>query len=247
MRDRPVIGVTSSRHRGRIMWWFNRFAVWRAGGHAIRLEPHRQVDWDALDGLILGGGEDISADLYGGSIVPEIRIDPERDRLELMLLGEGLRRDLPALGICRGAQMINVHLGGSLHEEVREAFAAAPDLRTPLPRKWIRLLQESRVQSIIGKERDRVNALHHQAIDRLGRGLRVAARDEHGVVQAIECPQRAFLLGVQWHPEFMVFDPGQQKLYSALVDAARPVRLARQMQPHRANIPTDAITGRSGI
>lgn len=222
MRPRtPTIGVTTSRGRGRLMWLFNRFALWRAGARAVRLEPRRPFAAEEPQGLVLGGGDDIDADLSGAELVrPLVRLDPERDRLELELLRFAIERKLPVLGICCGAQMVNVALGGTLHGDIHDVYADAPRLRTPLPRKTIRLEPRSRLSGIIGGTRDRVNALHHQAVDRLGRGLRVAARDEHGIVQAIECPSAPFLLGVQWHPEFMVFDPGQQKVYRALAAAA---------------------------
>jgi putative glutamine amidotransferase len=225
---KPVIGVTTSRGRGRLMWWFNRFALWRAGARSIRLEPHRQFDRTTLDGLVLGGGDDIDADLYGVEVRPMVRVDPDRDALELELLQFATDQNLPVLGICRGSQMINVSLGGTLHGDIYDAYENVPRMRTPLPRKTIRLIPASRLHGIIDKSRDRVNALHHQSVARLGSGLRVAARDEHGIVQAIESRSEPFLLGVQWHPEFMVFDSGQQKLYRALVASARERKAATE-------------------
>jgi putative glutamine amidotransferase len=99
-------------------------------------------------------------------------------------------------------------------------------MRTALPRKTIMIEPDSRLGRIIGRRRDRVNALHHQSIDRLGEGLRIVARDEHQIVQAVERLAEPFLVGVQWHPEFMVFNGGQQRLFRALAAAskARAVR-----------------------
>jgi putative glutamine amidotransferase len=116
--------------------------------------------------------------------------------------------------------MINVAKGGTLHTDIYEVFEQAPRVHTPLPRKTIRVIPGRRLHEIIKKTRDRVNALHHQAVDRLGQSVEVIARDEYGMVQAIQCVSEPFVIGVQWHPEFMVFDSGQQKLYRALVNAS---------------------------
>ena len=143
------------------------------------------------------------------------------------------------LGICRGAQMINVALGGTLQGNIGSVYQGR-NVRKPLPRKSIRLMPGSRLRMIIGKSRDWVNALHHRAVAVLGRGLQVVARDDHGIVQAIECPTEPFLLGVQWHPEFLVWDSGQQRLYRALVAAART-------RGHRATPPESQATEERGL
>jgi putative glutamine amidotransferase len=203
------------------MWWFNRAALRRAGGRAERLCPGDAVDIARYDGLVIGGGDDIDAALYGGDIEPAIRIDRERDALELGLLEGALGRGLPVLGICRGAQMINVFRGGTLHESIYDAYEGIPRRRSPLPSKSIDIQSGSRLHALLRRDRDRVNALHHQSIDTLGAGLQVVARDCFGIVQAIEDSAERFLLGVQWHPEYMIGSRGQQRLFAALVAAAR--------------------------
>lgn len=217
---RPRIGVTGSRHRGRFMWWLNRFAIWRAGGRAVRVVPGAERRLDGLDGLLVGGGDDIHPELYGSDIVLTVRVDQRRDELERAAISDALSRDLPVLGICRGAQMINVVRGGTLHTDIHEAYEDVPRMRTILPRKIVRLEPGSRLFAITGCDACRVNALHHQSVDRVGDGLAVVGRDDHGIVQAIEARGHEFLLGVQWHPEFLPFHRGQQALFGALVDAA---------------------------
>ncbi len=214
-----MIGVTGSSRGGRVMWQFNRWALLRAGARPVRITPDRSDLPDGIAGLVIGGGDDIDASLYGATVEPTVRIDPERDRLELRLLDWAASRRLPLLGICRGAQMINVHRGGSLHPDIHATYGDAPRMRTPLPRKTIRIERDSRLHAVLGIGRCRVNSLHHQSIDRLGHGLRVVACDEAGIVQAVEAGE-GFHLGVQWHPEFLVLDRRQLALFRALAGAA---------------------------
>lgn len=218
---RPLIGVTTSRRGGWKIYLMHRLALARAGARSIRLLAGQPLPAEPLDGLVIGGGDDIGAELYGGHVLPDVRIDPERDKLELQLLEEALPRGLPILGICRGSQMINVALGGSLHTDIHAVYMEAPRMRTVLPRKTIHVADGSRLDSILRCNPCQVNALHHQSVDRLGRGLRIVARDESGIVQATEGTGRNFLLGVQWHPELLPFKAPQQRIFVALTDAAR--------------------------
>ncbi|MEQ8666668.1 MAG: gamma-glutamyl-gamma-aminobutyrate hydrolase family protein [Rhodospirillales bacterium] len=222
---RPVIGVTTSRHQSLLTWLCHWFAIWRAGGQARRIMPGDNVPAiGEFDGLVIGGGDDIGADLYKGELTLDIKTDPDRDRLEQRLLAEALDADLPVLGICRGSQMINIHLGGNLHRDIYEIYSEKRRLRTVLPRMDVHIEKGTKLNSILDRSSYRVNSLHHQAVDRLGDGLRIAARDDHGVVQATECTDRNFLIGVQWHPEFLILSSSQQSLFRALLDAARKRR-----------------------
>lgn len=217
-----VIGVTTSRSGGWRSFLLHRLAVWRAGGKAVRLVSGEALPpLASLTGLVIGGGDDIGAELYQGEVLPDVRVDPERDQLEVTLLRRALPAGIPTLGICRGAQMINIALGGTLHGDIYRAYANSSRMRTVLPRKRIIVEKGSRLDHILGCNPCHVNALHHQAVDRLGEGLHIVGRDEHGVVQAIESAKHRFLIGVQWHPEFLFFSASQQRLFRALLDAAR--------------------------
>lgn len=217
---RPVIGVTTSVYKSRLAWFFDWLAVWRAGGRPVRLCPGDGADPARLDGLIVGGGDDIEAHLYGGEIALDVRVDPERDRLELQLLESVVPDGKPVLGICRGAQMVNVFYGGTLHGDVQAVYEEARRMRTVLPRVTVEIDPGTRLGNILGLARCRVNSLHHQSVDRLGRGLTAVAHERSGIVQGIECADADFLVGVQWHPEFLVLSGAQQRLFGALVSAA---------------------------
>ncbi len=223
-KNKPLIGVTGSRRGSLTAWYFHKLAIWRAGGRAVRLTPRRLPKLDEvaakLDGLIVGGGDDIGPGLYGGVLDLEVRLDPERDELELKLLDLFAPTGRPVLGVCRGAQMINAHAGGTLVSDIYDHFGDVPRLRTPLPAKHVTFEPDSRLRAILGRKVCKVNSLHHQAVGALGRGLRVVGRDRWGVVQAIEGIGDRFLIGVQWHPEFLVLTPAQQRLYRSLTAAA---------------------------
>lgn len=220
MPDRkPRIGITTGDRKPRLAWFCDWLAVRRAGGRPVRISPNREVNPDTLDGLIVGGGEDIGPDLYKGKVTLGIKLDPARDRLEVKFLKRAFRKNIPVLGICRGAQMINIALGGTLHQEIGDVFRLTKNPRTVMPVKTVTLKKGTRTFDIIRRKKIRVNSLHHQSIAKLGRGLRVSGKDRHGIIQAIENPDHPFLIGVQWHPEFLIFHREQQRLFRRLVRA----------------------------
>ena len=228
---RPLIGVTTSVKGGMLSWLFNRFAVWRAGGRAVRISAGSPVFYDRLDGLIVGGGDDINAELYEGDIELNIRVDHRRDQLEQSLLVRSEKTPLPVLGICRGAQMINIHHHGTLHEDMYRIYETAPRMRTVLPRKKVNIESGSRLFQIMKKKRHRINCLHHQSINRVGKDLQVAAKDDHEIIQAIENPDHPFLVGVQWHPEYLPLSQIHQRLFRALVKKAREYAVKKFHHP----------------
>jgi len=220
-RRRPCIAVTVSARSGWRIFPLVAFNVWLAGGRAQRWQAGRPADLESgVDGLIVGGGDDISPDLYGGQIVASARLDPDRDALERRLVCGALARDIPILGICRGAQMINVALGGNLDQDAYATYTASHRVWTILPKKDIEVAPGTRLAGISGTEPMRVNSLHSQAVERLGNGLRVAARDTGGMIQAVERVEDPFALGVQWHPEHLLYARRQRALFRALVRAA---------------------------
>ncbi|MDX5376393.1 MAG: type 1 glutamine amidotransferase [Halomonas sp.] len=217
---RPLIGITTSDDKSRIAWWFDWFAVWRHGGRPLRLSPSRPQP-TVLDGLIIGGGDDIQAHLYGGEMQLDVRLDPQRDELELELMERFIPQGKPVLGICRGAQMLNVHLGGTLDPDIYTTHEGLKRRRTVLPRKTVDIVADTQLHRILKVSWCRINSLHHQAVQEAGRGIEIVARDRDGLVQGIESREHDFLIGVQWHPEWLVFNLPQQRLVRALVDAAR--------------------------
>ena len=222
MSPRPRIGVSVSAKSGWRVFPFFRLALWRAGGRAVRIQTGRERrSLAGLDGVVIGGGDDINVELYGGRLIPHAVFDDARDMLEKTLIEEAEQRCLPILGVCRGAQLVNVVRGGNLHQDIFEAYPGAREIHTPLPRKRVTIAPESRLATFYGGEPSMVNSLHKQSVDRLGHMLRAVAWDEAGVVQAIESTTKRLVIGVQWHPEYLVLSRRDHGLFVALVEAAR--------------------------
>jgi putative glutamine amidotransferase len=198
-------------------------AVERVGGVPVILAPIPPEALDALldrlSGLVLSGGPDVHPAAYGHEPHPELGpTEPDLDRFEVSLARRADARRLPTLGVCRGAQVLNVARGGTLHQHLPGHRQSAPGDRTS---HGVRLGTRSSVSSLLGRTALEVNSFHHQAIDRLGDGLRACGRSDDGVVEAIEDPGRDFVVGVQWHAECLVEDATHRRLFAALVDAAR--------------------------
>ncbi|SES05885.1 putative glutamine amidotransferase [Tranquillimonas rosea] len=225
--SRPLIGVTTSRRSGWRIFPLVQLNLLLAGGWGVRWVAGRPSDIAGVDGLIIGGGDDISPDLYGGELITSARLDPERDAMERRLVEEALTRNVPVLGICRGAQMLNVALGGDLHQNAYGVYTASRHYWTILPRKRVNVLPQTRLSELTGTQPMHVNALHSQAVNTLGDDLRVAARDSGGMIQAVERLRDPFAIGVQWHPEHLFYAHRQRSIFRALVEAATARRESR--------------------
>ena len=241
---RPLIGVTTSELRSAEGAHFAHQsepprrmlalgvayleAIAAAGGIPIILAPlpARRLESiiDRLDGICLSGGPDLEPACYGADAHPELGpTEPEVDLFELGLARAARRRGLPILAICRGMQVLNVSRGGTLVQHVPdlgdEIHHRQPDPAS-CPTHAVTLAGDSRVARLAGSERIDVNSFHHQAIDRLGAGLRPVAWADDGVIEAVEAPGDAFTVGVQWHAECLTERPEQARLFLALIDAA---------------------------
>jgi putative glutamine amidotransferase len=228
----PLIGITTyeKSERGRFELPATYVeAVQLAGGLPVLIPPV-EIDvsalLDRLDGLILAGGDDVHPKYYGGSDHPKIHnISIERDKLEIALSNLIVERQFPALCICRGVQVLNVALGGTLIEHI-------PDEPSALPHQSrydtgdrnshdIQVAPDSRLARIMDASSLHMDTFHHQAIRKPAPSLRVVATAPDGVIEGVEHPDHPFLLGVQWHPEREVSTmPSQLRLFQALVQHA---------------------------
>lgn len=239
---RPLIGITTY-HRdasgGR-----SRFhvptayvdAVRGAGGLPVLLPPGETRPAELLDvvaGLVLCGGGDIDPAQFGGPADHEAQYSTcsERDAFELDLVCEALGRGTPTLAICRGMQILNVSLGGALHVHLPDVVGESVAHRVSREQHAyhaVRLAPDSQLAVLLGGQDVRVASWHHQAVARLGAGLRAVAWAEDGTIEAVELAGRPEVVAVQWHPELQFAEPDarQRRLFEDLVERARSV--ARQ-------------------
>lgn len=233
----PLIGVTTNTSKDTPGYQLNQGyarGIEQAGGIPIplcyELNLRHLVELiDQLDGIVLTGGNDLDPSLYGQE--PDISIDlvhPRRQTFEMTLIEEAEQRKLPVLGICLGSQVINVSRGGTLHQHIPDL--PRPDalehrqLGDPGRRHDVVITPGTRLHKIIGRQSLTVNTSHHQASDRLGRGLVACAYATDGVLEAFEDTSYPFLLAIQWHPERLLDEPEHLRLFEALIQAARQGR-----------------------
>ena len=242
---RPVIAVPTALERAQYSIWdapcfllqvgYIR-ALQAAGALAVMIPPDPELVQnpdeilDRLDGLLLAGGADMDPSFYGAAPHPETSgTVPMRDEAELALARRAIERDLPVLGICRGMQLINVALGGTLHQHLPDVVGHGEHRRSvgsfENSEHDVRLEPGSLAAQVIGEELHSTKSHHHQGVDRLGEGLVVTGRSVmDDLPEALEAPESTFVLGVQWHPEA---DPEPQ-VVAAFVEEARSRRLARR-------------------
>lgn len=222
LSSQPItVAVTGPEKMFTIGWWTTRFMLSLQGLRAVYLTAGSPKLPRSIQGIIIGGGDDIEPVHYGGAVSDTLRgYDKERDRLEMQMIERARAAAIPILGICRGAQLINVVAGGTLFNNIRSMRRHTSNRRHITPVKWITLSRDSQLRSHLGVEKIKVNSLHHQAVNVLGKGLRVTGEDKDGIVQAIES-QSDFVLGVQWHPEYLPYSKYQRQVFAHFANAVR--------------------------
>jgi putative glutamine amidotransferase len=184
---------------------------------------------DVVAGLVLSGGEDVDPSRYGADPHPELGpVNCARDETEIALLARARELAMPTLAICRGIQVVNVALGGTLVQDLpserQQVASHEVDDERDSRVHGVRIEPTSRLASILGAESLGVNSIHHQAVDRLGRALRVSARADDGTVEGVESDDpRWWMVGVQWHPEELTStpEPWDRRIFAAFADACR--------------------------
>ena len=240
--NKPLIGIsTSYLHRSNglddvRLGQAYVDAVSQAGGVPVLIPSSIATEdlpvlVDSLDGLLLSGGGDISIRYFDGVDHPSIsREDANRDRTELALTRLFLAKNKPVFGICRGVQALNVAQGGTLNTDIPSQVQS--DITHDNPAEdsvatrnaivhEVKLDPNSRLAAITGSTRLQVNSFHHQGVNKAAPGANITGHAPDGTIESIEFPQYTFCLGVQWHPEWLTYQPETQALFKAFVDSAR--------------------------
>lgn len=211
-------------------------SVEQAGGAPLVLPSTRSKSTlrrylDTIEGLVISGGDfDIHPHHYGEKASKELgRLTPERTEFELELTRLALGRDLPVLGICGGAQAINVALGGSLYQDLATQLPTAAKHQQSAGKSSgghrVQVTKRTLLYSVVGCPSLEVNTTHHQAVKKAGKGLIINAAAEDGVIEGIESVRHSFVIGVQWHPErLMRRQPAQRRLFFSFLASCRRYR-----------------------
>ena len=237
---KPIIGITSAYEEEKELKHYHRTTVCidyaesivKAGGIplVIPVLNDREViksQLELVDGLLMSGGVDINPRYYNQDFLEGMKlVSPERDRHEWIILEEFLPTNKPILGVCRGMQMINVFNGGTLHQDIKNmtehTLKHIQDYLPELEVHKINIHNNSILSDLFGEELV-TNSFHHQALDKIGEGLKVVATTNDGIVEAIESKEERFLLGVQWHPEMMTARGSKSmlKIFEKFVDSSK--------------------------
>jgi putative glutamine amidotransferase len=239
-----LIGVTTSRNSS--LYGFPAFILTEAYANALLDAGAAPVmiplglDEEALDrllsrldGVLFSGGGDVHPDRYGGQPHPKVDfVDEDRDRVEALLLNHALARRMPVFGICRGLQVINVALGGTLYEDLGDQYPEAlqHDNINDQPRDYlahpVQIEKDSLLAKIVGTDRLEVNSLHHQGVRLLAPSFCATAFAPDGLIEGAELPEYPFGLAVQWHPEWMQAHQPMRRLFQEFTQAAQRYREA---------------------
>lgn len=225
---RPIIGITGNFDSNEDSFLLKSYyveSVNRAGGTAMILPPVQDDDIlecyiSVCQGFLLSGGGDIDPIYWGET--PTIglgEVCPQRDSFELNLTRKAINMKIPILGICRGCQVLNVALGGSIIQDIESDMCHEQNAPRSYPFHGIFIEKQSRLAFIIESESIQVNSFHHQAVDQPGPNVKISACAADGTAEAIEAAEHPFCIGVQWHPECLS-DTASRQLFNALVNAS---------------------------
>ena len=222
MARKTNVIITGSTKGSRSAWITSRALLSLYSVDTTFFQPCK---WDKniqMDGLLITGGVDVDPLTFNSYRHPSIvKTEPLRDAMELFLLERALKENIPVMGICRGMHLINLFMGGTLYPHIPEMNLHFEHPRSLFPSNSVTIEPGSRLHKILKTDTLKVNALHHQTLKKLGKGLIVSAKDTNSLIQAIEANDEKFILGLQWHPELMPYHWSTYRIFKAFSKEAK--------------------------
>lgn len=217
---KPLIGVCLPNKGNFFAFLFIKLNLKIQGALCVRLRPSKNnIDFKRLDGLILSGGNDIDPTLYGApKDAHNTELDKKRDTFELDMIDKAYSEELPILGICRGAQLINIYFKGNLHAKILDLDEYLIHQNSIFPIKEAKVKKESSLHKTVEEDEILINSIHNQAINKVGKDLKVSSKHK-SIIESIEKKDYPFLLALQWHPEYLIYLKEHRKIFEKFVNA----------------------------
>ncbi len=221
MDTKPLIGICLPDNGNFFAYIFIKLNLKIQGASCIRLKPSKNnIDFQKLDGLILSGGNDIDPTLYGAhKDAHNTELDKKRDTFELEMIDKAYKEELPILGICRGAQLINIYFEGNLYAKILDLDEYIIHQNSIFPIKEAKIKKNSSLHKTVKEDKIVINSIHNQAINKVGKDLDVSSTHE-SIIESIEKKDYPFLLALQWHPEYLIYLKEHRKIFEKFVKAA---------------------------
>lgn len=218
MASKKLIGITLPDKGNVFARFFIKFNLFLQGAKGISLRPsQKNIEFNKLDGIIISGGNDIDPLLYGGN--PEAHntpLDKNRDAFELEIIDKAYKKRLPILGICRGTQLINIYFNGDIYPTILDLDEYIIHKNSIFPIKAVFIKRGSKLFTILKKDTVIANSIHNQTIKTVGDTLNVSAKHEK-IIEAIEKKDYPFLIGVQWHPEYLFYLKNHRNIFKNFI------------------------------
>lgn len=222
MVRKPLIGIALPDDGNFFAEIFIKLNLRLQGANSVTFRPSKEIkNLHNIDGLILSGGNDINPQLYGANKdAHNTELDKERDAFELDLLDFAYEKQLPILGICRGAQLINIYFEGNLHAKILDLDEYLIHKNSIFPIKKAQIKDDTTLLETVEENPIVINSIHNQAINKVGEELKVSAKHE-SIIESVEKKDYPFLLAVQWHPEYLIYLKEHRNIFKKLVEHSR--------------------------
>ena len=220
MASKPLVGVCLPDKGNFFAYLFIKLNIRLQGAYSIRLRPSKNnLKFEKIDGLILSGGNDINPTLYGeDKDAHNTPLDKKRDAFELKMIDKAYKSKIPILGICRGAQLINIYFNGTLYPKILDLDEYIVHQNSIFPIKSAFIKKISDLFSILKKKELVINSIHNQAINEVGEDLKISACHDK-IIEAVEKQDYPFLLGVQWHPEYLIYLKEHRLIFKSFIQS----------------------------